>query len=225
MTLQPLHGLRSYLSFRSQFVAIGGHKSSFLKVNSGVPQGSIIGPTLFNVFTNELPDVINDYENCKDEAHEVANELFNKNCKLCGCLPAYADDAVYFVANKSRQLNQLRLEEILDRITKFLNANKLCVNQSKTVLQEFMLKQKRCKIRGIPPCLDTITDKGDFKEINVKQSNILLGATLQNDLKWRAHLESGEEPMLASLRKKLGALKHLSKNIPEEKSNLFLQTE
>ena len=155
-------------------------------------------------------------------AHERSTELFNKNCKKCGCLPSYADDAVYVISNVSRTLNQERIIMILDRITSFLNSNRLSINQSKTVIQEFMLKQKRCKIKGEPPTLQTLTDKGESKEVKVMKSNILLGGTLQNDLKWRAHLESGEEPMLSNLRKKLGALKHLSKNIPR-KSRLFCQ--
>ena len=41
--------ISSYLSHRSQYVAIGAHKSPFISTNQGVPQGSILGPTLFNV--------------------------------------------------------------------------------------------------------------------------------------------------------------------------------
>ena len=207
---------QSYLTFRSQYVAIGGHKSNLTPVLGGVPQGSIIGPTLFNVFTNELPDLINDYNVCKDEAHNMSDELFNNNCKKCGCLPTYDDDSVYIVANSSRIWNQQRLEEILERLTKFLNNNRLCINKSKTVLQEFMLKQKRCKVKGEPLNLLTLTDKGDFKRIKVKRSNLFLRGTLQDDLQWKVHLDAGEEPLLADLRKKLGALKYLSGNLPRK---------
>ena len=103
----------------------------------------------------------------------------------------------------------------------FLNNNNLVVNKSKTVLQEMMLKQKRCKIGGNPPELVTWKDNGEMKIVKTKDHSILLGGTLQNDLQWRAHIESGEKPLLSTIRKKLGALKYLGGGIPR-KSRLML---
>lgn len=49
-----LHWLESYLKNKLQAVKIGGHISDFNIISSGVPQGSLLGPLLFNVFLYDL---------------------------------------------------------------------------------------------------------------------------------------------------------------------------
>ena len=72
-----LSWLKSYLTGRKQQVVIEGAKSSWLSVTSGVPQGSILGPLLFLLYINEMPDVVS----------------------LCS-ISLFADDAKCFFFNK-----------------------------------------------------------------------------------------------------------------------------
>ena len=54
----PLLGwFHSYLSNRQQRVFIRGHSSSYANVDSGVPQGSILGPLLFIIYMNSIFDL------------------------------------------------------------------------------------------------------------------------------------------------------------------------
>ena len=71
---QLLALLKDYLYNRKQRVVLNGQTSDWRKINSGVPQESVLGPLLFLIFINDLPDGIASL--CKIFANDTS--LFSK---------------------------------------------------------------------------------------------------------------------------------------------------
>ena len=53
-----LHWMANYLSDRQHYVQIDNKKSSMLTLGFGVPQGSILGPVIFNLYVSDLSEQV-----------------------------------------------------------------------------------------------------------------------------------------------------------------------
>ena len=114
------------------------------------------------------------------------------------------DYATYVVTTKDRVTTHRKLEENMGRIKKFLNSNKLVMNQAKTTLTEIMTKQKRQRLRCEAPRLDAVNRMGEHKRISCSRINTLLGYNFQEYAMRQDHLETGKDAVLPALRKRLG---------------------
>ena len=100
-----------YLQDRVQAVRLGEVKSSFEKVEFGVPQGSVLGPVLFLIYINDMVKCIND-------------------CFLI----QYADDSQVLLSDSVENLETLkeRAELVLLKIKEYFLRKGLLMNASKT---------------------------------------------------------------------------------------------
>ena len=57
---QALDWFSSYLSNRKQYVSYMGSNSTVQNISCGVPQGSVLGPLLFIIYTNDLPNQLSE---------------------------------------------------------------------------------------------------------------------------------------------------------------------
>ena len=110
--------ISSYLQNRTQFVMIGRAQSIMCRMGRGVPQGSVLGPLLYSIFTNEMAECVKN-ENCQNQSHLNNEMLFGNDCSECGTLTQYADDTTYHIGNKMRNENQTKLTENLRNLGHF----------------------------------------------------------------------------------------------------------
>ena len=106
LEFDSIEWIKSYLEGRSQSVMIEGCLSKLLMVSSGVPQGSILGPLLYTLFTNELPEIVKAPtlpNNQKDSNSCTENQVwpaYQVEGGVDGDICCYADDTTLSISDK-----------------------------------------------------------------------------------------------------------------------------
>ena len=145
--------LFSYLSSRYQRVKLGDTFSDWTGVAAGVPQGSILGPLLFNIFMNDLNFAI-------------------ERCKFMN----YADDTKIHTADPNPQVVEEDINRDLANMLHWFQQNGMKANPEK--YQALVLGNSDYDINI--KCVD--------KLITISKDIKLLGVTLDNRLKFDAHI-------------------------------------
>ena len=74
-----LKWLTSFLTQRRQKVLVNGKSSGWCDVLSGIPQGSVLGPVLFIIFINDMPDKITSMVHLFADDTKISLRLTNQN--------------------------------------------------------------------------------------------------------------------------------------------------
>ena len=120
---------KSYLCERKQYVQIDNCKSQTRSISCGVPQGSVLGPLLFLLFINDLP-----------------------NCCPLGYFRIFADDTNVFFHFKNTNDLKTTGKMIMTALNSWFSANKMTLNTDKSTFTIF--KSSRKKIHDLPDSLE-----------------------------------------------------------------------
>ncbi|KAJ8707861.1 hypothetical protein PYW07_011538 [Mythimna separata] len=185
-----LEWFQSYLSNRTQRVILGNNYSSYANLKYGVPQGSVLGPTLFIIYVNSL-------------------------CSLTLCkakIFAYADDTAIVFYDRTWELVYKAAESGVSQIAQWLNYNLLTLNVDKTKVINFSVCARNACPSHLAIKLHTCHGGPDsdcscpcFEQVaHIKY----LGVYIDKNLTWTKQIEhvSGRVRKLLHVFKRMGQI-------------------
>ena len=155
-----LQWFKSYLSDRSQVLCYKDEMSSSRKITCGVPQGSVLGPTLFLLYINDLPNSTDYFQ----------FRLFADDSNLFHTFPKGKTEIVMKEVN-----------EQLKEVQTWCIVNKLTINLKKTNYMVIKGPKQSFTIEGVLKVSETIIDR-----VHVAS---FLGIQMDDSLMWKDQVQ------------------------------------
>jgi len=181
-----LSWFRSYLAGRKQRVRCGGKCSSIIDLACGVPQGSVLGPILFIIYTADLAALV--------QEHDLS-------------LHQYADDSQIYGSSRPEATSTLSsdITQCIDTISSWMRSNRLQLNAGKT---EVMWCSSQRRISQLPSS-PLVVAGAYVQPVRVVRD---LGVFIDNDLGAATHVRRTVSRCFAALRQ----LRHLRRYVDDD---------
>jgi len=170
-----LNWFTSYLTGRVQYVRTMASSSIPSAVFCGVPQGSVLGPILFVLYTSDLLSMI--------QSHGLIPHAYADDTQIVGTCQPSETDAL-----------QLQLSACLDDVSAWMVANRLQLNQNKTEVLWCSSARRQHQI----PTTSVRVDSTSVQPVSVVRN---LGVHLDADVTMRAHVTAVVRTCFATLRR------------------------
>jgi Reverse transcriptase (RNA-dependent DNA polymerase) len=175
---------RSYLLGRTQYVRRGLSKSSMVRLMCGVPQGSVLGPILFILYTAELIALIED--------NGLSSHLYADDTQVYGsCRPAAVDEF------------SLKVSECVGVVSSWMRSNRLQLNTDKTEVLWCATGRRQHQLPTTALSIDGVS-------VVPVPSVRNLGVFIDADLVMRTHVQRTVSRCFAALRQ----LRQIRRSVP-----------
>ena len=167
-----LEWFKSYLTDRCFKVIIGKETSEIGKMKTGVPQGSVLGPILFTIYTAELSYLLKD---------------------LDVSFHSYADDTQIYFKVSDANLDLVKIKSVVEKVQNWMSRRKLKLNTDKT---EIILIGSEYQLQNLnfPTFCNLNND-----EIKIKDEVRNLGVIFDKNLSMKNHLKNIKSSVIGNI--------------------------
>ena len=167
-----LDWFKSYLTDRCFRVIVGKETSDLGKMKTGVPQGSVLGPILFTIYTAELSYLLQDLE---------------------VSFHSYADDTQIYFKVSDANLDSIKIRSVVEKVQNWMNRRKLKLNTDKT---EIILIGSEYRLQNLNfPASCNFNDD----EITIKNEVRNLGVIFDKNLSMKNHLKNIKSSVIGNI--------------------------